>query len=91
VLNFVLKVIPTYPLASSIFCDISCSSLADIRAKSFNGTGGLLSADVWHISNNLSDILVMVVHLVFWVIFLILIENGICSICKFRKKRLYSV
>jgi hypothetical protein len=74
-LNLGLKVIPTFALASSVYCDVSCEIIARFRDMSV-GLGDSLSPDVWHISNNLSDVLVQPLHLVFWGTLLVLIEKG---------------
>lgn len=75
-MNFAMKAIPTYSLASSVYCDASCATLADLRERIPDGTGEPLSADVWHISNNLIDVLMPIPHLLFWGLVLVLIEKG---------------
>lgn len=75
-MNFGFKSIPTYPIASSVYCDVSCSILATVRKQSVNGTGRPLSENVWDITNNLADAIVPVIHLVVWSALLIMIEKG---------------
>jgi hypothetical protein len=61
-----MKAVPTYPLASSVFCDAKCD-------------------DVWAFENNLSDIVVMFLHLLVWTSVLVMIEKNMCK-CRLKKK-----
>jgi len=74
-----MKVIPTYSLASSVYCDAACTDLARIRDSKMSkkATGGPLEADVWHITNNLQDVILPGIHLLFWGFILILIEKKV--------------
>jgi len=77
ILNFVLKCVPTYPLASSIYCDAQCEELSKKRADSkYNGNGFAISPDLWAIENNGSDVIVMFIHMIFWSLILMIIELG---------------
>lgn len=76
-MNFGMKVIPTYSLASSVYCDVSCDTLARLRESTKDGTGEPLSPEVWHISNNLIDVLMPIPHVLFWGLLLIMIEKGL--------------
>ena len=75
-LNQAFKAIPTYPVSASVYCDTSCEILANLRARSIDGTGGPLEADVWHITNILGDVTIPFVHLVVWAFVLMMIEKN---------------
>jgi hypothetical protein len=45
-LDVIVKVIPTYMLGSSVFCDSSCASLAKNRALGI-GNGEKLDESIW--------------------------------------------
>lgn len=34
IINYVARIIPTYPLASAVYCDSSCQKLAELRKSS---------------------------------------------------------
>lgn len=70
--NIALKIIPTYPIASAVYCDANCEELARIRALDDNKPG--LEADIWHFSNLPLDMTVMCVQMLFWSFMLLLIE-----------------
>jgi mannose/fructose/N-acetylgalactosamine-specific phosphotransferase system component IID len=77
-MNQALKAIPTYPVSASVYCDLSCYFLAEVRDMSIKrekGTGGPISADLWDIQNILGDVIAPFVHLVVWFLVLILIEK----------------
>lgn len=86
-MHYGLKLIPSYPLAASIFCDSTCASLAQARNSQVGGTGGPLSSNVWDLTNNTMNIFASGVHLVLWSTVLILIEKGFFSWIRFRPNK----
>ena len=70
------RVIPTYMLGSSIYCDTQCQGLSDAR-KSPLAEGDPLEPEVWAMSNLSMDVIMMFVHMAVWSIFILLIEIGL--------------
>lgn len=76
-----MRVIPTYTLGSSIYCDTNCNFLAQSRLYP-GATGKPLDSDVWGKFNITTDLIALGLHLVFWSVIIILIEKGFFSIFK---------
>jgi ATP-binding cassette subfamily A (ABC1) protein 3 len=77
VLNFLLKLIPSYPLSSSVYCDTQCEEISRTRSESgHKGNGMKISSNIWAFENNSSDIVFIFFHLVFWTFILMMIEMG---------------
>ena len=81
-------------LASSVQCDASCELLANFRESQppGTGTGGSLSKDPWHITNNFGDLVAIAGHFCLWWTVLLLIEISVfrrlcwCKCCRPRNK-----
>jgi len=77
ILNYVLKLIPSYPLSSSVYCDSQCEEISRTRAQvGHEGSGLKISDNLWAFENNSSDIAVIMIHFVFWSSLLVMIEKG---------------
>jgi hypothetical protein len=74
-LNWVLRMVPTYNLASSIYFDAAGDLLAQFRAAT-NGTAEDINPDIWYIDNIAGDLTSLAVHLFFWSCVLIIKERG---------------
>lgn len=85
-LGFLFKVIPTYPLSSSVFCDVQCELLVESRLEN-PGSGFILNSNVWAIENNTSDILAMFIHFFVWSFILFLIEKGSFDRCRIKPNK----
>lgn len=66
-LNLIFRLVPTYLLGQSVYCDSSCVALANGRLSPL-ATGSTLSENPWAMSNNGLDILAMFIHFAFWLI-----------------------
>jgi len=73
------RVVPTYMLGGSIYCDTQCQGLSDSR-KSPLAEGGPLEPEVWAMSNLTMDVIMMFVHMAVWSILILLIEVGLFRI-----------
>ena len=94
-MNWGLKVIPTYSLASAVYCDAACELLAEIRQQTIDETnlyttGGYLEPDIWHYTNNLQDIITPFLHLFVWSSFLVMIEKDLFGWIRFRPNKAIS-
>ncbi len=81
-LNLLFKLIPSYLIGTSVYCDSSCKMLSDGR-ETPDATGNKLSPDVWDMRNNSFDIVAIILHCIFWAIQLIMIEKGFWRFCHF--------
>ena len=73
-LNQIFKFIsPSYCVTASIYFDTAGEGMALTR-NATTGDGLDLSDDPWDIKNNLGDIIILLVHGVFWTFVLIYIE-----------------
>lgn len=75
-LNNLCRILPTYPLASSVFISGNGQWLAEVRSSSELYDGQSVSPDPWHITNITLDLIATAFHLVLWTFVLFLIENG---------------
>lgn len=94
-LNYWFKIIPTYILSSSVYCDAACDVLANARVQAAKipgskSTGGPLEPSVWHWTNNLMDICLPFVHLLFYSFLLMIIELGFFGWIRFRPNKAIS-
>jgi hypothetical protein len=77
--HILMRVIPTYTLGSSIYCDTNCNFLA--QSRQFPGATGMpLDPSIWGRYNITSDLIALGLHLLFWSLIIILIEKGFFSI-----------
>jgi hypothetical protein len=76
ILNQAFKVIPSYIIAASVYCETSCDLLSTLRSRSTEGTGGPLTDNLWEITNILGDIIIPFIHIICWSILLIMIEKN---------------
>jgi ATP-binding cassette subfamily A (ABC1) protein 3 len=81
ILHGVFKIIPTYMMGSSMFCDKSCENMALARESPFS-KGKSLEGDPWAMPNTPFDCLMMLAHLVFWSILIMMIEIGLFKLCR---------
>lgn len=75
-LNYILRVIPSYSLATSMYFDSSGSLMANLR-KTTTGEGEDINPDPWYWTNNTLDIFLMGAHFFFWTFILFLIETDL--------------
>ena len=74
-IHYSLRIFPSYSLATSLYTDASLDFISQIRNDTtIPGTGPDINPDVWHITNNLLDLIMQFVHFFFWTFILFLIE-----------------
>jgi hypothetical protein len=81
-LQHLFKVIPAYVIASTVYCDSTCDLIALERKKSRISEGDLVPDDKWYFMHLPLDILITLLHAVFWTIVLVMIEKGLFEKCK---------
>lgn len=74
-LDQAMKVFPSYLIASTMSCDVSCKELSLERAGSRLSQGRELEGDKWHWTHLPLDIVLTFVHSLVWTVVLILIET----------------
>ena len=70
-----MRIIPSYLLGSSLYCETACPVLSN-RRKSQYATGKPLNPDKWAWENIPLDVFLLFCHLVVWSIVLFFIEGG---------------
>lgn len=75
-LHEIMKLAPTYPMASTIACDATCQLMAFEREHSKLSQGRPLNYSEWAFEHLPLDILLTILHALLWTYILYCLETG---------------